>query len=281
VLLAPGPRADLTHWNDALLREMGLGRLGSLDAAPAGGGWRLVRRVAGHPVLEGFPARPGEPLSTARFQRTRTLDTPARVLLEHAPDRPALVEATDALLWTPALDAASGDLAVSGAFLPLVHQCARVLGRGTAAASLRPGERWRAPAGAGEWRIVAEDGGEVPVALVTERGATRVTSAPLERPGLYRVLAAGQLRGSIAVNPDPAESDLTPRPERELLAMFPEGRAQVLRPGADFSTRLREARHGRELWPWFLALALLLLVAESILGRVGLGAAPTAARPAA
>jgi DNA-binding transcriptional regulator of glucitol operon len=33
---------------------------------------------------------------------------------------------------------------------------------------------------------------------------------------------------------------------------------------------VREARYGRELWGWFIALALLLLIAETILSRWGM-----------
>lgn len=271
VLLAPGERAELAFWNDALLGELALGRLGPLESAAAQGAWRLTRRVAGHAVLDGFPARPGEALSTARLVRTRRVESTARVLLEHDAQRPALLEAPQALLLATPLDAASGDLAVSGAFLPLVHQAVRVLGRGTAAASLAPGDRWRAPASTGDWRIVAEDGREIEVAVRAEGGATRAQSAPLEAPGLYRVIESGQLRGSIAVNPEPRESELAAIDERDLLAAFPDGRARVLRPGADFAQRVREARFGRELWPWFVMLALALLVAETILGRWGMG----------
>ncbi len=271
VLLAPGERAETAFWNEALLGELGLGRLGPLEPAAAQGAWRLARRVAGHAVLDGFPARPGEALSTARIVRTRRVESAARVLLEHDAQRPALLEAPQALLLATPLDAASGDLAVSGAFLPLVHQAVRVLGRGTAAASLSPGEVWRAPARTGDWRIVDEDGRDIEVSVRAEGGATRAQSAPLERPGLYRVLEGGQLRGSIAVNPDPQESALEPIDERELLAAFPDGRARVLRPGADFAQRVREARFGRELWPWFVILALALLIAETILGRWGMG----------
>lgn len=274
VLLAPGARAELAFWNDALLGELGLGRIGALEPATAQGAWRLTRRVAGHAVLEGFPARPGEALSTARIVRARRVETSARVLLAHDAQRPALIEAPQALLLATALDAASGDLAVSGAFLPLVHQATRVLGRGTAAASLAPGDRWQAPASTGDWRIIGEDGREIEVEVRAEGGATRAQSAPLERPGLYRVLESGRLRGSIAVNPEPRESALAAFEERELLAAFPDGRARVLRPGADFAQRVREARFGRELWPWFVMLALALLVAETILGRVGMGGAP-------
>ena len=95
-------------------------------------------------------------------------------------------------------------------------------------------------------------------------------SVPLERTGLYRAFAGNELRASFAVNPDPVEGDLAPMPEASLIAAFPPGRARVLRVGDDLASRVREARFGRELWPQFVALALLLLIAESILGRWGM-----------
>jgi len=277
LLLAPGQRADAVAWNELLLREIGAGELGAAETAPAGASWRLVRRAAGHPVLEGFPARAGEPLSSARFSVVRAWRSgSARVLLEYDRSRPALIEAPHALVLNATLDLAASDFAVSGAFLPLIHQCVRVLGRGTAAASLAPGDVWRAPAETGEWRVVDESGRDLSLAPSGgkgAKGATRLATAPLERPGLYRVLLDGQLRGSFAVNPDPRESDLTPIPESELVAGFPAGRATVLRPGEDLARRVRQARFGRELWAEFALLALALLIAESVIGRWGMPSA--------
>jgi len=271
LLLVPGLRADGVAWNELLLGELGAGELGPGETAPANAAWRLVRRAAGHPVLEGFPARPGEPLSSASFGLVRAYRPGSgRVLLEYDRAHPALIEAPHALVLNATLDLAHGDFAVSGAFLPLIHQCVRVLGRGTAAASLAPGDVWRAPAATGEWRVVDETGRDVPVALGGARGATRIETAPLERPGLYRVLLGGRLRGSFAVNPDPRESDLASLEEPALVAGFPAGRASVLRAGADLARRVREARFGRELWAEFALLALALLVAESIIGRWGM-----------
>lgn len=279
LLLAPGERADAVAWNELLLGELGAGELGPGERAPEGASWRLVRRAAGHPVLEGFPARPGEPLSAATFSLVRAYRPGgARVLLEYDRAHPALVEAPRALVLNAVLDLAHSDFAVSGAFLPLVHQCVRVLGRGTAAASLAPGDVWRAPAATGEWRVVDETGRDVPVALGGRRGATRLETAPLERPGLYRVLLGGRLRGSFAVNPDPRESDLASLEEPVLVAGFPAGRATVLRAGDDLARRVREARFGRELWAEFAILALLLLVAESVIGRWGMPASWKARR---
>jgi hypothetical protein len=270
LLLVPGARADLAFWN-GFLGQLGVGTLGPEDAAPAGAAWRLLRAVAGHAVLDGFPSRPGEPLTQARFARVHAF-TPhagARVLLRFDDAHAALVEASRVLALAAPLDAARSDFAVSGAFLPLVHQAALVLARGTAAPSLTPGDTWSAPASA-EWRVEDETGREVPVRVESGSGATRAVSAPLERTGLYRAFAGGQLRASFAVNPDPREGDLTPIAEPALVAAFPAGRVRVLRMGDDLALRVRQARFGRELWPEFLVLALLLLVAESVIGRWGM-----------
>jgi hypothetical protein len=99
-----------------------------------------------------------------------------------------------------------------------------------------------------------------------------LVSDPLERPGLYRVSQDGKPRATFAVNPDPRESDLTARDAGALVAAFPAGRAQVVQPGADLARRVREARFGRELWGWFIVLALVFLVAESVIGRWGMDA---------
>jgi hypothetical protein len=272
LLVVVGRRADAGFWNGALLGELGAGRLGALDAAPAGATWRLKRVVAGHPVLAGFPARPGEALSTAQFQAAWRLSpgSGSRVLLELDRAHPALVEAPHALVFTIPLDPGSSDFPVSGAYLPLLHQAVKVLGRGTAAASLAPGQRYSAPAGTGVWRIEDEHGRDVPAELVAAAGVTRLTSEPLEHPGLYRVQRGGVLRATFAVNPDPRESDLTAVSEATLVHAFPPGRAQVLRPGVDLARRVREARFGRELWAWFVAAALVLVAAETVIARWGM-----------
>jgi hypothetical protein len=281
LLVALGRRADPGFWNGPLLSALGAGLLGPTEQAAVGSAWRLRLRAPGHPALVGFATRPGEPLSSARFTVIRNLAPApaARTLLEFDRGRPALVETPHALILTAPLDPESSDFPVSGAFLPLLHQAVRVLGRGTAAASLLPGERYSAPAGTGTWRIEDERGHEVPVELVTSGGATRLLSAPLETPGLYRLLQGGTPRASFAVNPDPSESDLDAAPLPWITRAFPPGRVSVLPPGAGLERRVREARHGRELWPWFVLLALALLVAETVLGRWGLPAA-TSAPPA-
>lgn len=281
-----GDRADAGFWNGSVLRELGAGALGDLAQTAPGAAWRLMRRAAGHPVLAGFPARPGEPLSTARFERVRDFRAGAgtRTLLEFDGAHPALVEGRDLLVFCASLEPGASDFPVSGAFLPLLHQAVKVLARGTAAPSLTPGEQYTAPASTGAWRIEGPDGAEVASELTATAGATRLVSAPLERPGLYRVMRGGELRSTFAVNPDPAEADLAPASDDALVRMFPGGRARIMRPGEGLAERVREARFGRELWSLFVVIALLLLVAESVIARWGMtgrgGADPAAGAPA-
>jgi hypothetical protein len=272
LFLTLGSRADAAFWNQAVLPQLGAGQVGEPEQAASGASWRLQRGVAGHPVLAGFPSRPGEALSSAQFHTVRRF-TPrpgARVLLAFDRGHPALIELPNTMIFASSLGPDASDFPVSGAFLPLIHQIVKVLGRGTAAASLLPGERYSAPVSTGNWRVLDERGGEVPSELTTSSGATRLVTAPLERPGLYRVLLGADARAAFAVNPDPRESDLRAMPEAAALRAFPAGRAQVIRPGGDLARRVREARYGRELWLWFVALALALLVVESIVARRGL-----------
>jgi hypothetical protein len=283
VFIVLGARADAAFWNASLLRELGAGQVGDIDQTGPSGAWRLLCSASGHPVLAGFPARPGEPVSTARFQRVRAFHpgVNARIVLEFDRAHPALLEVPHAFVFCAPLDAAASDFPVSGAFLPLLHQITRVLARGTAGASLTPGDRYSAPAGTGTWRIEDSGGHEVGSELQSDRGATRLESAPIEQPGIYRVFQGGKLRSTFAVNPDARESDVAVAAERELVAAFPAGRAQILRPGADLARRVREARYGRELWAWFVALALLLLVAETVVGRWGMTGRARVVSPAA
>jgi hypothetical protein len=269
-----GARADASFWNATLLRELGIGDLGAASTAPAGGAWRLHVAATGHPLLAGFSSAPGQPLSAARFFTVRALAPgTARTVLSFDRDHPALLEAPHALVLCASLDPSASDFPVSGAFLPLVHQAVKLLARGTASASLEPGDRYAAPAGTGSWRIEDADGRDVPCQLTTRGGSTRLTSAPLERTGLYRVFEGANLRRVFAVNPDPKESDLSSLDRARLERLFPAGRVRTLEGGADLARRVREARFGRELWRECVLLALALLVAETLLGRMGMGSA--------
>ena len=73
--------------------------------------------------------------------------------------------------------------------------------------------------------------------------------------------------------PTSARVDLAPLERTRLERLFPAGRVRTLERGADLARRVREARFGRELWREFVLLALALLLAETLIGRIGMGSA--------
>lgn len=85
--------------------------------------------------------------------------------------------------------------------------------------------------------------------------------------GMYRVLAGNQEVGQIAVNEDRRESYLEPIPV-EALARQVKGEGNVvIHTNDSWKQLLSSEAQGRPLWWYFILMALLLAVAEGILGR--------------
>jgi hypothetical protein len=223
---------------------------------PAG---RIATRllVPAHPLFDGiwsdqtaFPPLP---------QKTVRSCAPAsggKVLASLAGALPLLVEVPRGggrVFWLNAsADRAWGDLPLSPVFVPLVQQLsrARQLAMQTTTAAW-VGEAWPDLtnfAGAASWPAAAA-GNAVPRA---------------QRSGLFDALAAdGSVRWRCAVNVRRAESDLRPVDTAKLQALLP-GRVLA---GTQGVREWREAG-GREVpvWPWLLAAAALVFLAEGWAG---------------
>jgi len=92
------------------------------------------------------------------------------------------------------------------------------------------------------------------------------------RPGVYFLRRGGARVGALVVNAEPEESDLTRIPARGLRRHF---NARVVNTFTDadrWSAAVFDARAERPLAAFFIALAILLLLAESIVTRRRAGA---------
>ena len=91
-----------------------------------------------------------------------------------------------------------------------------------------------------------------------------------DAPGVYRLASGETVLRSVAVNTDPAESDLTRADSEETTAFFRRlGIMQTTELGADSNVQqaVAEVRFGVELWKYMLALALLCALLEMIIAR--------------
>lgn len=287
VVVVLGPHVDARFWNARVLPALGGVRLTS--TAPVrtqGGGWALRRVAVGHAALAGFPEGAGDALSQAQFHAAWPLDPgpQGRVLARFAPNLPALVEDHRLLVFTSDAASAWSDFPFSGAFLPFWHQSLLALAQGNGP-TLSPGQRLDLPVPSGEsqavWTLRAPSGRDIPLETRLAEGSTRLLSPPLEEAGLYVLAASGRPVRGIPVNLDLVESDLARLGWPEARARWRSLGAQIVAPREGAHRVVREGRYGRELWREFLALALLLLVAETILARLwgGRAAAASASEP--
>ena len=220
-----------------------------------------------HPVFSVFDSPRGGDLSTALFYRYNGVIGfwGGGVVARFEDGGAALLEqrlgSGRILIWTSTLDTYWNDLALQPVFLPLVHQMARhvtdyrefreyyTLGE-TYQIPLQGDQREasiRAIAPSGEALEAAVSAGEAVLAL-EEPGFYRLDGLPDEWTG-PRV---------VAVNHDPAESDLTPMDPEELLLA---AREPVEGAAARFVEEIgpEAAEEHQSLW-WYILLALFVLL---------------------
>jgi hypothetical protein len=244
LLFAPSDPLKLADANRALER--------------AGIPWRFdARREGPAPVrgegLEGTVAKSWYPLlPTGDIAGT---DTIARV-----GGAPWAVAGEGYVLVASAADAAATDLPVRAGFIPWLDDLlSQRLAQGTGAAlQAAPGTAVRVPTGVD--------------ALESPDGTTRPVTAggTFEAPwtaGVFFWRRDGERAGALVVNAEPRESELARLAPDSLATRLAATRASTN--AADAAAALFSAGGRRALARTFLALALLLLVAESLVARRG------------
>ncbi len=255
------------------------GKLGAAVDRTSGRSGSLGFLDYSHPVFEVFKAPRSGDFSAAHIFRYRALqpNPTDRVIARFDDGAVAALEkkvgAGRVIVWTSPLDDTFTDIAVKPIFLPLVHQLARYVAHYEAATS------WytvgqvldlTARAKSRSDRIVVTPAGERQNRISAGEGAEGLLE--LNEQGIYEVrsaVASGGRPEAIAVNLDPAESDLTALDASELVATVTghasQAQAQSAAEPQEMTREESERRQG--LW-WYLLLAgLALLAAETMIAN--------------
>jgi hypothetical protein len=227
----------------------------------------------GHPIFAPYRETRGGDFAAVRVYRYRRLTLPdsGQVLAWSDDGAPILSEARvgegHALVWTSDFGNVWTDLAVRGVFLPTIHEAARYLARHeeppafySVGQTLDPGALVDETV---ELVLEGPDGIRRPIAP-GERDPV-----PLEAAGFYTLRPLeGGTGVPVAVNLDPAESDLTPLDEPAFVAAVegPDDAGRVADAGLTLSPQERERR--QRLWWYLTAAALAVLALESLLAGV-------------
>jgi hypothetical protein len=281
VVIALGPHADLDYYGKKLFPSMIDLTLEGTERAAEGQAYELRARAPAHAILEGLSLTVGSPLTQSRLTalaRGRITSTRAEAVVTTTGGLPVVVAAPQVSVFLGSLADDWGDLPYSGAFVPLVRGLVDHAARTKSPESLDKALVGQPPAA----RLDAAPSGPVTVrgpesyrsqATVVSDGAgfRAVADAPAPAPGFYVFEAGGREAATVAVNPDPIESDLRMVPVDSLTAGA--GNApRALLTTSSLRAHLRDTRQGRELWILVLMGAAVCLAAELWLGTARIAA---------
>jgi hypothetical protein len=247
------------------------GKLGAVVDRSDGRGATIGFRDYSHQVFEVFKAPRSGDFSAVRVLRYRAIEPGPtdRVIARFDDGAVAAVEkrvgSGRVIAWTTSLDDSWTDLALKPVYLPLVHQFTRYLSQfeqtsywSTVGQVVDLAAAYKAKAD----RVVMTPAGER-----LRMSASDPAILELNEHGLYEVRSASNGSGRpdrIAVNLDPAESDLTPLDPSELVAAVT-GRATAAAVAAaekPAELTAEEAERRQNVWWYLLVAGVLLLAAE-------------------
>lgn len=271
LLVAAG---EHTNWpqNDAALLP---GQFGAVVDRMDGRGATFGFRDYSHPVFEVFKAPRSGDFSAARVLRYRALQASpeTRVLARYDDGGVAVAErrvgAGRVIALTTSLDDSWNDLELKPVYLPLIHQLARYL------AQYEQSSSWSTVGQVVDLATLLK--GKADRVIVTPGGERRTVYATdpsvleLSEHGAYEIRSASMPSARpdrIAVNVDPAESDLAAIDPSELVAAAT-GRASSSATAAEGPAAVapEDAEKQQNLWWYLLFGGLALLVAELVVAN--------------
>jgi hypothetical protein len=273
LIVALGEHNGGRAWNGA--SELVPGTIGDIIDRSSERGGSLGALDRSHPALESFRGTRSGDFTAARYLRYRALSptTTDAVLARFDDGAVALAERRvgrgRVLVFSSTFDGYWNDLPVQPVFLPLVQSLVRH------GAGWTPERPWET---VGQVLALSDAGApnrSASVAVAPSGVRTRWTEAdsarslPLREQGFYEIRDADAVTPNrvVAVNPDPAESELGAfAPDELSRAVAPAGAASATTMG---TTTLSVAERERRqlLWWYVLAAAVLLLAAESLLSN--------------
>ena len=284
LFIVPGNGTDIDQWNRSFFIPLWGDTVVARPARTGGGQGgtdraftTLGRMEAEHPFFQGVFEKGRNPSQSPRFFRSAALTGMAgRTLLAFSDGSPFLSELTLGrgllLFMGSGAHPEWSTLAFSPVFPPLAVRSAETLagrrfgtaGQATAGDSLSL--TLHLESGSALCRAELPSGESVRLQPRMQYGRHLLTLPGAETPGIYRFFAADSLIGLFAVNPDPRESDFRQISRESLARLCPSARIVFLDSREPAEKQIRSLRSGRELWREALALGLLLLIAETLVG---------------
>ncbi len=173
--------------------------------------------------------------------------------------------------FTSPLDLRWNDLAVRGLMVPLLHRLLILLS--TDESNTNPvfvdevktveltKDRIHS-----QWTLVTPSGRRILV--IPDYATETLKLETINELGAYRVLSNGELFTAFSTRLSPFERPSLRVDELKVIAALGLEKSRWISPGDNLGEVLKNIRHGKSLWRYFLVLAIIFLLIESAIGRV-------------
>jgi hypothetical protein len=278
-----GENIKAESWNRQLRQANGKILPAELQPSP-----RVLDTEKAYPISELIPSHPAvdalgmlgpQRLTATQFEHVVdvTPDPQSRVLLRLAAvDKPLLIEKQfgqgKVLLFTSSADRTWNNLAITPVLPLLLHQSVTYLASRPWETPLVVGQSVTLPLPEGRddqpVLLRGPKGEESRISPERQEGELVVELPALNSAGFYQVsLRPDADPLPLAVNIDPAESDIRTISPGDLSQSLPEEAGRVIGENDNLDVIIKEGRVGKELWLHFLLAAVAVLVLEGFLAR--------------
>lgn len=267
LVISTGPHTDANSFNDAM-REIAPVTFHEPVQTRPNESLAITDIKFDHPIFEVF--RDSGRLAAARvFGYLRGDAKPnTSVLARYEDGSPALVEGRAGkgrvILFTSSLGPSWNDLPLTPLYLPFVQQMIRYLGSGDESSWYGLGQTFRVPKESnGAPAVDAPDGARLTDNRLTTEGDLLITG---RQPGFYRLRYASR-PDFAAVDLNASEGDFTKLDFGAFINSVTGGSGSSAGREASRNSTNEEIENRQKVWWPLLLLALLLLVAESLLAQ--------------
>ncbi len=274
-----GPNVDIRAYNENLHRKLNLPTLTYSFASRGDEQFLSFGKIDfSHPIFKDvFEDEKNVDSPHFRFAIEVGAGKAIDKIIEFSNSSPFLFEAGyqkgRILYFTSGASSDWSDLAFRGIFAPLINRSVSYLARATNSQneefiigeeiSYSPEGHFQNP------NLVIEkpDGGQVQIKPEISQGKYWVRFNGTALPGVYKLFSEQTLVTQWAVNFDPAETDLAAAEADDLKELVETKEVFVISESDNIAQKLSESRFGRELWKYFAAAALMVLLLEMLLFR--------------
>ena len=268
VIMIPSSDSDLANLNRGIWKSLGFA--GAKATQRHGGiGWGKLGMFED----KGAPKSP-----TFRFTLDLATHSGDRVVIPLSDSRPFLIERNigsgRALLFASTLNPETGNLVYTGIFAPLMHRCIGYVTSHNSSQnrSVKAGSYSQTVLNVSNREnslLISPDGDATNIVQRPVMGGAEFRLGPFESIGIYDLKVDGEIVTRFASNVTTSLSKLV-RSNSQYSDYLSQA-AIIKDEPENIAENILNRRYGRELWQPIAAIFMMLLVAESIIGRSGGG----------